>query len=163
MVEALRRRCYELGESRRGADREPRRPTDRFVIGGGVCLKRARLAPSRVSRSTRTSGAELTTPLAVGCGRANGTLTGVARKRGESPVRVCQHPPRTATQADSFKFLISAMQSDATIWIRISSGRSLVGRPLVCIFGEWSTFDGSLPWFSSEDISGRVHIKIRQV
>jgi hypothetical protein len=29
----------------------------------------------------RTSGAELTTPLAVGCGRANGTLTGVARKR----------------------------------------------------------------------------------
>src|SRR5271165_3431294 len=29
----------------------------------------------------RTSGAELTTPLAVGCGRAKGTLTGVARKR----------------------------------------------------------------------------------
>jgi hypothetical protein len=29
----------------------------------------------------RTSGAELTTPLAVGCGRANGTLTGVALKR----------------------------------------------------------------------------------
>jgi hypothetical protein len=34
-----------------------------------------------VSKSMRTSGAELTTPLAVGCGRANGTLTGVARNR----------------------------------------------------------------------------------
>src|SRR6202022_1216885 len=30
--------------------------------------------------SKRTSGADSTTPLAVGCGRANGTFTGVARK-----------------------------------------------------------------------------------
>ena len=35
--------------------------------------------------------------------------------------RVCQHPSRTATQPDSFEFLISATQSEASVWIRIPS------------------------------------------
>ena len=40
----------------------------------------APVSPWSVSRSKRTSGADSTTPLAVGCGRANGTFTGVRSK-----------------------------------------------------------------------------------
>jgi hypothetical protein len=42
--------------------------------------------------------------------------------------RVCQHPRRTATQPGSFKILISATQSEASVWIRISSA-SFTSRP----------------------------------
>jgi hypothetical protein len=74
--------------------------------------------------------------------------------------RVCQHGPRTATQPDSFKFLIPAAQLETTVWIRISSASftSLVMKSMrtepSC--GRWSHFEHRL-------VSGRNSPFLRRI
>src|SRR5260370_42356484 len=74
--------------------------------------------------------------------------------------RVCQHPPRTATQPDSFKFLISAAQLETTVWIRISSAsftssvmKSMRTEPLC---RRWSQFEHRV-------VSGRTSPFMRRI